>query len=290
MANVNFSIIENGYAPSEVDKYIDMLQQEYTNAVAWGQEMEKNLEEYKDFDVYSKGMYDCMAKCDAFTVSTDNMKIAVEKSFPGKAVYVNRNVASAKMAILSLLAKENRKAHKGKVIIGYFSGSSTHSRDFELIADILASVMKVRENVYLKIVGCLELPACFAGVEDRIIREGFMDWTELPNSIAACDINLMPLEDTFFHRCKSENKWMEAGLVGVATIGSSNDELEGATRNGEDVFLCKTVEEWEEKLLILVDDEEKRKCMAEKAHAYVMEYKTTLSEHEGLKAFVFGMK
>ncbi|MBR6647591.1 MAG: CapA family protein, partial [Clostridia bacterium] len=47
MANVNFSIIENGYAPSEVDKYIDMLQQEYTNAVTWGQEMEKNLEELK---------------------------------------------------------------------------------------------------------------------------------------------------------------------------------------------------------------------------------------------------
>jgi len=243
-------------------------------------------DEYKDFDVYSKGMYDCMAKCDAFTVSTDNMKVAVERSFPGKPVYVNRNVASAKMAILSLLAQESRKLHKGKVMIGYFSGSNTHSRDFELIADTLAAVMKKRENVLLKIVGCLELPTCFDGVEDRIIREGFMDWTELPNSIAECDINLMPLEDTFFHRCKSENKWMEAALVSVATIGSSNDELEGATKNGENVFLCKDLKEWEEKLLILVDDEEKRKDMAAKAHAYVMEHKTTLSNHETLKEFV----
>ncbi len=247
-------------------------------------------DEYKDFDVYSKGMHDCMAKCDAFTVSTDNMKSAVEKSFPDKPVYVNRNVASAKMAILSLLAKENRKVHKGKVIIGYFSGSNTHSRDFELIADTLALVMKKRENVFLKIVGCLELPSSFAGVEDRIIREEFMEWTDLPNSIAECDINLMPLEDTFFHRCKSENKWMEAGLVEVATIGSSNDELEGATRNGEDVFLCKSIEEWEEKLLVLVDNEEKRKDMAAKAHAYVMEHKTTLAPHEELKKFVMSQK
>jgi len=33
-------------------------------------------------------------------------------------------------------------------------------------------------------------------MEERIIREGFRDWTELPMSIAECDINLMPLEDT----------------------------------------------------------------------------------------------
>lgn len=243
-------------------------------------------DEYKDFDVYSKGMYDCMAKCDAFTVSTDNMKVAVQRAFPGKNVYVNRNVASAKMAIYSLLAQENRKVHKDKVILGYFSGSNTHSRDFELIADTLASVMKKRENVYLKIVGCLELPASFDGVEDRIIREGFMDWTKLPESIAECDINLMPLEDTFFHRCKSENKWMEAALVSVVTIGSSNDELEGATKNGENVILCKNADEWEEKLLYLVDHEEARKEMAEKAHAYVMEHKTTLSDHSALKEFV----
>ena len=246
-------------------------------------------DEYKDFNVYSKGMYDCMAKMDAFTVSTDNMKIAVERSFPGKPVYVNRNVASAKMAILSLLAKENRMGDKDKVIVGYFSGSNTHSRDFELIADILADVMKQRKQVYLKIVGCLELPESFAGMEDRIIREGFMDWTELPASIAACDINLMPLEDTFFHRCKSENKWMEAALVGVATIGSSNDELEGATKNGENVVLCKDNKEWAEGLFKLVDDEAARKEMATKAHAYVMEHKTTLSDHEALKKFVFSI-
>ncbi len=243
-------------------------------------------EEYKDFDVYSKGMYDCMAKCDAFTVSTNNMKLAVEKSFPGKKVFVNRNVASAKMLICSLLAYETRKIHKDKVILGYFSGSNTHSRDFELIADTLASVMKQRENVYLKIVGCLELPECFDGVEDRIIREGFMDWTELPASIAECDINLMPLEDTFFHRCKSENKWMEAALVKVPTIGSFNDELDGATSNGENVFLCKDAKEWEEKLLCLIDDADLRNDMAEKAFQYVMENKNTLVENKDLLSFV----
>ncbi len=243
-------------------------------------------EEYKDFDVYSKGMYDCMAKCDAFTVSTENMKTVVQKCFPEKPVFVNRNVASAKMVICSLLAYENRKLHPGKVVLGYFSGSNTHSRDFELISNVLVSVMKQRDNVYLKVVGCLELPESFAGMEDRIIREGFMDWTQLPASIAECDINLMPLEDTLFHRCKSENKWMEAALVQVPTIGSFNDELELSTKNGENVFLCKDEQEWEVKLLELIDNEELRKDMAGKAHEYVMKHKTTLVSHDQLLSFV----
>ncbi len=243
-------------------------------------------EEYKDFDVYSKGMYDCMAQCDAFTVSTENMKRVVKKCFPDKPVFVNRNVASAKMVICSLLAHENKKMHPGKVIMGYFSGSNTHSRDFELISDVIISVMKQRENVYLKVVGCLELPESFEGMSERIIREGFMDWTELPASIAECDINLMPLEDSLFHRCKSENKWMEAALVRVVTIGSYNDELDLSTKNGENVFLCKELSEWEEKLLKLVDEPQLRQEMAERAHQYVMEHKTTLNEHKELLSFV----
>lgn len=242
-------------------------------------------EEYKDFGIYSKKIYDCMEKCDKFTVSTSNMKQAVERCFPEKPVFVNRNVASTKMLVYSLLAYENRKVHKDKIILGYFSGSNTHSRDFEMIASVLVSVMKQRQQVYLKIAGCLELPEIFEGVEERIIRESFMDWTELPLSIAECDINLMPLEDTFFHRCKSENKWMEAGLVRVATIGSFNDELDSVTKDGENIFLCKDNAEWEKKLLLLVDNEVTRKEMADKAFEYIMQNKTVLVENKDLLSF-----
>ncbi len=38
MANLNFTREENGYATDEVDKYIELLQQEYQNAGAWGEE------------------------------------------------------------------------------------------------------------------------------------------------------------------------------------------------------------------------------------------------------------
>ena len=38
---INFSTQENGYNIEEVNNYIEMLQQEYENALAWGEEMER---------------------------------------------------------------------------------------------------------------------------------------------------------------------------------------------------------------------------------------------------------
>ena len=43
MSNINFTTVENGYSPEQVDKYIAMLQQEYENAVSWGEENENKL-------------------------------------------------------------------------------------------------------------------------------------------------------------------------------------------------------------------------------------------------------
>lgn len=46
---------------------------------------------------------------------------------------------------------------KNKTYLGYFSGSRTHNDDFSVIIPVLSKLMKEDENIYLKIVGCLEL-------------------------------------------------------------------------------------------------------------------------------------
>lgn len=48
MSQLRFSIEEQGYAKAEVERYINMLQSEYTNAVEWSNEIEKQFEEYKN--------------------------------------------------------------------------------------------------------------------------------------------------------------------------------------------------------------------------------------------------
>ena len=101
MANVNFSIIENGYAPSEVDKYIDMLQQEYTNAVAWGQEMEKNLEELKK-QMQDLGVY--------FTIDENKQNEVIDRVFSELTQTVNKVKAEAEAKSKEIIDKANEKS------------------------------------------------------------------------------------------------------------------------------------------------------------------------------------
>lgn len=244
--------------------------------------------EYQNFETYSGLICRCMEECQTLLVSTEHLKEGAEKAFPEKKVYVNRNVASAEMLILSALAQNRKRRNTDRLVLGYFSGSNTHSRDFEIIADVLLEFMKKQENACLKIVGCLELPEGFSQVKDRIIRVGFMEWQELPDAIASVDINLMPLEDSFFHACKSENKWMEAALVKVPTIGSYNEEIANATAPGENILLCRTKAEWMQALEQLAESRETRESMAQRAFDYVVEHKTTLKKNKGLLEAVMG--
>ena len=90
-------------------------------------------------------------------------------------------------------------------------------------------------------------------------------------------INLMPLENSLFHWCKSENKWTEAALVKVPSVMSRNCEMEYVVENGKDGWMCTTKEEWVNALEALVTDEKARKAMGEAAHQKVMEHYLTVN-------------
>ena len=72
MANVNFSLENNGYNVDEVNRYIEMLQLEYANAVAWGEELETALNTLKDA-MKTQGVY--------FTIDEDNQNEVVKEVF-----------------------------------------------------------------------------------------------------------------------------------------------------------------------------------------------------------------
>lgn len=228
--------------------------------------------EYKNFKEYTKIIKNCMDICDAYIVSTVNLKNVVQQQFVNKKVIINRNVASMEMVIESLRLK---KVKKDSITLGYFSGSTTHNDDFESIKDVLISIMKENINIHLLVAGQIELPVEFNSVKNQVERFEFVSWKELPHLLMKADINLMPLENTIFHACKSENKWMEAALVNVPTIASWNNELGTIIQDGVDGFLCKDMQEWNDKIHRLVDDESLRKKMASVAHERVMKEYTT---------------
>lgn len=241
-------------------------------------------EDYIGFEEYSGNICKTMHLCDGYIVSTINLKNAVERKFPGKKVVINRNVASMEMMVISLCSRKEEDDEK--IRLGYFSGSKTHNEDFESIKNVILSIMEKNKHVSLLIGGQIELPTEFNAVKDRIERFDFVSWKKLPHLIAKADINLMPLEDTFFHACKSENKWMEAAFVNVPTVATWNTELGGAIEDGVDGYLCRNMTEWEVKLQKLIDDETLRKKIAENANQKVMQNYTTYTlESEVLELF-----
>lgn len=247
--------------------------------------------EYKDFKRYSDNVRDAMKQCDAYITSTNTLAYQIAKCMNSDEVYVNRNVASAEMAILSVTEKNHSKKDPEKIILGYFSGTKTHDRDFALIKDVLLDIMEKYDNVWLRVGGQIKTSKEFTPYFDRIETFEFVSWKKLPHLIAGVDINLMPLESTIFHKSKSENKWQEAAMVGVPTIGSYNEELSLAITDNQDGFLCRNTDEWRKKLEILITNEEVRNSIAEAAFEKVMkEYTTYTRDVSEIKNVLCGEK
>lgn len=101
MANVNFSTVQDGYSPQEVDRYIDMLQEEYTNAVKWGEEIEAKFEELKT-QMEDLGVY--------FTIDEDNKNEVIDKVFSELTSTVKRIKSEADEKAAEIVEKANEKS------------------------------------------------------------------------------------------------------------------------------------------------------------------------------------
>ena len=227
-------------------------------------------DEYKDFREYCECVRKSMELCDGYITSTETLKEEIRKVFNNSPVFLKRNMSSMEMYIISKNCVKHRIREDSKIYLGYFSGSKTHNGDFSLISNVLKKLMEEDSRINLVIGGCLELPAQFDSLKKRITRFEFKDWRELPGEIAAVDINLMPLENSLFNSCKSENKWMEAALVKVPTIASFNRELNLVIKDKEDGFLCSSDQEWYDVIKLLCNDSALRNKVGEMAYEKVL--------------------
>lgn len=256
-----------------------VIDEEYTNQIEYLKQLTK--EQYAEYLDGVNRMQKTLRLCDHAITSTTVLKEELEKYVKGE-VFVNRNVASQEMVKYSQEAlKEYKDRQDNKVLIGYFSGSITHNDDFNMIMPVIKEVLLEYKNVYLSIVGLLDIPKELECVKDKIICNKFTDWRKLPVLIKSVDINICPLTDTVFNRAKSENKWVEAGLVQVPTIASKVGALAECITDGEDGILCSNLEEWKDSLSSLITDAILREKIAMKAYQRVMKY--NLTAYTGLK-------
>lgn len=223
-----------------------------------------------------------MLLCDGVIVSTRFLFNTVSRYLNN--VVINRNALSQELIKISEeVNKKYPPENEDAVIIGYFSGTRTHNKDFLEVKDTLLEVLSEYTNVKLCIGGLLDLPSEFDKLSSRIIRFPLVDWRNLPENIKKVDINLAPLElNNPFCRAKSELKYFEAAILKVPTIASDIDAFQIAIKNGENGYLCKTKDDWKKTLKLLINDAALRKKIAENAYNHTLTNYNPLSRGKQL--------
>ena len=160
----------------------------------------------------------------------------------------------------------------GEVVIGYFSGSNTHDRDFEECSDALFHVMTLNDNVRLKIVGYLTMPNHWDIFNERIIKKDFCGVEEMMFELEKCDINIAPLEmRSTFCNAKSELKYFEAAILKKPTIASATSTFEHCINNWVNGVLARDKKDWMDGLQKLIDNPKTREEIGLNARAHAFE-------------------
>jgi glycosyltransferase involved in cell wall biosynthesis len=196
-----------------------------------------------------------MRSCDFITTSTPFLADYAGK-FTGKQTWV---IPFGVNQLQIDIARSVARYEGGPKFITYLSGTKTHERDFKEAASALRRILAGHDDVYLKLVGDLDVEKHLPGLERKIIRVPFMDWRSLVIEEAGAYVNIAPFEwSTGFCQSKSDLKFVEPALSGVPTIASPISSFQRSIRHGENGFIARTAEDWYKCFSDLITDPDRR--------------------------------
>jgi glycosyltransferase involved in cell wall biosynthesis len=161
----------------------------------------------------------------------------------------------------------------GTVVVGYFSGSPSHNRDFAIAAPALARLLESDPDTRVRVVGFLDSIGPLAPHADRVEQCPLQDWINLQKLIAEVEINIAPLQDNIFTNCKSELKFFEAAAVGTWTIATPTETFRSSITS-PDLGQLARADEWDDALATavqLVRSQSRHAPLAEANAAHVRE-------------------
>ena len=208
-------------------------------------------------------------QCDAFIATNRFLADWLSRAFGGKPGHVIENGLNREQLEVSeriLRQKRGRPARAGEFVIGYFSGTKSHGRDFEVLAPELARFLRDCPSARLVVVGFMDFPDDLRPFLDagRVAVRPLVDFLRLQAEMAAVDVSVVPLVENAFTHCKSELKYFEAAAVETLTAASPTYAYAHAIRQGETGFLCRKGE-WYPTLARLAEGKCDIAGLAEKA-------------------------
>jgi len=242
----------------------------------------KHMDFFKKMNIFERKLYENGVGgeiLDDFYVKicTTSTKYLAEKlrEKEKKVFLVPNKLPESDLNIVRDIEKNNsmeRFFSQDKIILGYFSGTYGHDKDFSTIENALIKIMEKFDNVRLFLGGPLEISKKFDKYEKKIMRVSYVLRKKNYRNIAGVDINLVPLElGNPFCESKSELKFFEAGILKIPTVAVANGTFSQAIEDGVDGFLASNEEEWIIKIEKLITNPTLRKKISENAYLKVFE-------------------
>lgn len=207
---------------------------------------------------------------DFFITTNDFLVDKLKKSFNKPCVVIRNSLNDEQInASLAYVARKNTRRHG--FTIGYFSGSPTHAKDFQVAEPELIKFLEKHQDATLNVVGYMRFSkeARKLVINDRIKFLPMVDFRKLQRLMSEVDVNIAPLVDNDFTNCKSELKFFEAAIVETTTIASPTFAFARAIKDGETGFLAKPGE-WFNKLEYIYEHQDESLSIAKKAKTYCL--------------------
>ncbi len=147
------------------------------------------------------------------------------------------------------------KAGKDTVVIGWI-GSGTTTVYLEPLFSVFRKITEEHPNVRFHIIGAAPL-----ALPDLPVKQ--IEWnlkTEV-RELQEFDIGIMPLLDDEWARGKGGYKLLQYMALGIPSIASPVGINKEMIKEGINGFLARQESEWQEKLLLLIDNAQIRKVM-----------------------------
>jgi glycosyltransferase involved in cell wall biosynthesis len=165
----------------------------------------------------------------------------------------------------------------GKVRI-LWQGGASHVIDWYPLRHAVRAITERHPEVTWVIFGQLDDWVAQYIPSDRVEHHQWVEYAayKLKRSLLQIDINLCPLADNLFNRCKSAIKWYEASVWDKpeATLAANVPPFSDEMVNDETGLLYDSPEDFVEKLSALITDADLRARLGQAAKTWVLTHRT----------------
>lgn len=208
-----------------------------------------------------------IAGADIVTVTTPYLGKIMRKYRPKGTIAVLPN-------LIDMSRWKPMKKNRSKYIRIGWSGGAAHYQDIYLIREAIWHILDKYPQVKFVFKGA-EFPSIFPGKYRK--RVEWVHWHYDVNTYPLdirdmrVDIAICPVIDDPFNRSKSELKWLEFSAMKVPCV-CSDTTYGRAVAHGKTGMVANNTKQWIEYLSLLIENEQLRKEIADKAYTRVKNY------------------